>query len=133
MQIISHGLLVPWNKCLWKNSAFHYGDEDENREATKEVRAEIKRAKLQCNNKIEERLGSNNLKAAWDGVKRMTGLHKTKNKPVHIPMWVMVIYLKHVIFFLFFFCFDIHDFSDEHKKLTEEQALVKSTPFSMTQ
>ena len=49
--------------------------------------AEIKRAKLQYKNKIEERLGSNNLKAAWDGVKRMTGLHKTQNKPVHIPMY----------------------------------------------
>ena len=70
-----------------KHSAFHNGDEDENREATKEVRAEIKRAKLQYKNKIEERLGSNNLKAAWDGVKRMTGLHKTQNKPVHIPMY----------------------------------------------
>ena len=34
-----------------KHSAFHNGDEDENREATKEVRAEIKRAKLQYNNK----------------------------------------------------------------------------------
>ena len=40
-----------------KHSAFHNGDEDENREATKEVRAEIKRAKLQYKNKIEERLG----------------------------------------------------------------------------
>ena len=44
-------------------------------------------AKFQYKNKIEERLGSNNLKAAWDGVKRMTGLNKTQNKPVHIPMY----------------------------------------------
>ena len=39
----------------------HYGimDEGGNREATKEVREEIKRAKLQYKNKIKERLGSN--------------------------------------------------------------------------
>ena len=37
-----------------KDSAFHNGVEDENTEATKEVRAEIKRAKLQYKNKIEE-------------------------------------------------------------------------------
>ena len=35
-------------------------------EATKEVRAEIKKAKLQFKNMIEERLGSNNLQAAWE-------------------------------------------------------------------
>ena len=115
-----------------KHSAFHNGDEDENREATKEVRAEIKRAKLQYKNKIEERLGSNNLKAAWDGVKRMTGLHKTQNKPFHIPMYKSDSDLSEALN-TFFSRFDIHDFSDEHKKLTEEQALVKSTLFSITQ
>ena len=46
----------------------------------------IKKAKLQYKNKIEERLGSNNLKAAWDGVKRMIGLQKAHKKPVHLPM-----------------------------------------------
>ena len=69
-----------------KHRAFQNGDEREIREATKEVRAEIKKAKLQYKNKIEERLGSNNLKAAWDGVKRMIGLQKAHKKPVHLPM-----------------------------------------------
>jgi hypothetical protein len=72
------------------------------------------------------------LKAAWDGVKRMTGLHKTQNKPVHIPMYKSDSDLSEALN-TFFSRFDIHDFSDEHKKLTEEQALVKSTLFSITQ
>ena len=69
-----------------KHRVLQNGDEREIREATKEVRAEIKKAKLQYKNKIEERLGSNNLKAAWDGVKRMVGLQKANKKPVNLPM-----------------------------------------------
>lgn len=33
---------------------------------------------------------------------------------------------------IFFSRFDIHDFSDKLKKLTEEQAQVESIPFSIT-
>ena len=73
------------------------------------------------------------MKAAWDGVKRMTGLHKTQNNPVHIPMYKSDSDLSEALNTFFFSRLDIHDFSDEHKKLTEEQALVKSTPFSITQ
>jgi len=34
-----------------------------------------------------EKIGSNNLKVAWDGVKKMIGLQKTQNKPVQLPMY----------------------------------------------
>jgi len=34
-----------------------------------------------------EKIGSNNLKVTWDGVKKMIGLQKTQNKPVQLPMY----------------------------------------------
>lgn len=101
---------------------FYKGDESEKREAKKEVRAEIKRARLQHKNKIEERLGSNNLKAAWDGVKRPTGLHITQNKPIYIPTYESDSDLSELN--TFYSCFDFYDFSDELKNLTDE-ALIK--------
>ncbi|KAK0146536.1 hypothetical protein N1851_014143 [Merluccius polli] len=96
-------------------------------------RSEQKSRRLNYNIKItEERLGSNNLKAAWDGVKRMIGLQKEHKKPVHLPMHKNDSELSEA-FNAFFSRFDSHDFSDKIKKLTEEQAQVKSTPFSITQ
>ena len=91
-------------------------------------RSEQKLRRLNYNIKIrEERLGSNNLKAAWIGVKRMVGLQKANKKPVNLPMH------KNEASNTFFSRFDSYDFSDKLKKLTEEQAQVTSTPFSITQ
>lgn len=58
-----------------KYGAFLKGDEAEKREARRELRAQIKRAKLQYKNKLEEKLSSNILKAAWD-LRLISDFHK---------------------------------------------------------
>ena len=42
----------------------------------------MKSAKLQQQNKQEENAISDNLKAAWDRIRKMKGQYKTENKPV---------------------------------------------------
>lgn len=60
-----------------KHVDFLKGDETAKRETKGEVEVEIKRAKLQYKNKLEE--------AAWDGMRKMTGQQKkAENKPVNI-------------------------------------------------
>ncbi len=75
----------PWlNKAVKdalhrKHNAFLHGDSKDKTEAKKEVRYEIKRAKLQYKSKIEGKFHSNDLRAVWDGMKAMTGQDKRKN------------------------------------------------------
>lgn len=49
-----------------KYGAFLQSDEAEKREARRELRAQIKRAKLEYKHKLEEKLSRKILKAAWD-------------------------------------------------------------------
>lgn len=58
---------------LKRKKAFMEGNVTEVKEIKKEIRSEIKRAKLAYKDKIEAELGSNNLKEAWQGIKLMTG------------------------------------------------------------
>ena len=81
----------PWlNKAVKdalhrKQNAFLYGDVRDKAEAKKEARYEIKRAKLQYKNRIEEKFHSNDLKAVWDGMKAMTSQDgNKKNRPITI-------------------------------------------------
>lgn len=59
-------------ECLSTNS-FTEGNVTEVKEIKKEIRSELKKAKLAYKDKIEAELSSNNLKEAWRGMKLMTG------------------------------------------------------------
>ena len=61
----------------------------------------------------------------------MVGLQKANKKPVNLPMHKNDNELSEALN-TFFSRFDSYDFSDKLKKLTEEQAQVTSTPFSIT-
>lgn len=67
--------------CKRKN-AFNEGNVTEVKEIKKEIRSEIKKAKLRYRDKIEAELGSNNLREAWNGMKSMTGYNDKGNKNI---------------------------------------------------
>lgn len=69
----------PWSsKALMRliherKKAFIEGNILKVREIRKEIRSEIKKAKIKYKDKVEAEMGSNNLRFAWAGMKHMTG------------------------------------------------------------
>lgn len=54
------------------------------------MRSEIKEAKLKYNENIEGELSSNNLRAAWNGMRTMVGLQDKGNKMIVLTKdWLM--------------------------------------------
>lgn len=56
-----------------RKTVFNKGDANAERAVRKEIRTEIKKAKLRYKDKIEAELRSNNLKRTWKGMKTMIG------------------------------------------------------------
>lgn len=56
-----------------RKKAFIEGNILKVREIRKEIRSEIKKAKVKYKDKVEAEMGSNNLRVAWAGMKHMTG------------------------------------------------------------
>lgn len=61
-----------------KKKTFYLGDLVEKKAVSREVKNEIKKAKSQYRNKIENQYNSGDLKAAWQGIKTMAAI----NQPV---------------------------------------------------
>jgi len=64
-----------------KKTAFLKGDNELLREKRKELRSQIKKAKLDFKNKVESRLNMGNAKQAWDGLNTMMG--RETRKPMY--------------------------------------------------
>ena len=106
----------PWVSKSLKNSlnrkklAFHQGDIDQQREAKKLVKKELKLAKIQYKNKVEEELKNGSSRSAWRGIKSMVGMQDTKKclSDPHKSDSALAEELNQ-----FYLRFDSHDFSNE--------------------
>ena len=115
----------PWiskdikNLLLKKKYAFNHGDTLLERESKKEVRAEIKKAKLRYKDKIEAELSSNNSKRAWNGMKTMTGTQTKNNKKVTLDGYTSDQPLANDLN-SFYLRFDNYDFTAQMNELREK-------------
>lgn len=104
---------------LKKKKAFMEGNVSEVKEIKKEIRSEIKKAKLAYKDKIEAELGSNNLKEAWQGMKLMTGCtDKGCNRNTALTGFNSDKQLADELN-SFYLRFDNHDFTDTVNKLKD--------------
>lgn len=71
-----------------KHAAYQSRNNTEIRDARRDVRAEIKKAK-QYKNKLEEKFGSNNFRAVWYGMRKMAGMGQTENESITIKGYVI--------------------------------------------
>lgn len=106
----------PWVSKSLKNSlnrkkiAYYKGDITEQREAQKLVRNEIRLAKMQYKNKVQDELRSGDSRSAWKGIKSMVGIQDKKKRVSHADKSDLTLAKELNQFYL---RFDSKDFSDE--------------------
>lgn len=59
-----------------KKRTFYCGDPLEKKAVSREVKNEIKKAKIQYRRKIENKCSRGNLRAAWQGIKSMAAINQ---------------------------------------------------------
>lgn len=69
-----------------KKMIYCTGNQMERKEVSREVRGEIRKAKLKYKDKIEARYSSGDLRAAWQGIKNMASINQQNNnrKPIRV-------------------------------------------------
>lgn len=66
------------NSLIMKKIAYYQGDIIQQKEAQKIVKREIKLAKMQYNDKVQDKLRMGNSRSAWRGLKSMLGIQDKK-------------------------------------------------------
>ena len=111
----------PWASSALKGlihnrkNAFNEGDLPKVKDLNREIKSEIKKAKLRYKDKIEAELSSNNLKEAWNGMKVMTGSNDKGIKHISMPGFNSDVQLADELN-SFYLRFENQDFAD---KVTE--------------
>lgn len=95
-----------------KKRAFKLDNLSELNGLQREIKCEIKRAKLAYKQKVEDKLSSNSLGSAWDSVKTMVGLNDKTKKRVSLEGFHSDQALAEELN-KFYSRFDVHDFSKE--------------------
>lgn len=111
-----------------KHKAFLHGDGKDKIEAKKEVRYEIKRAKLQYKSEIEEKFHSNDLRAVWDGMKAMTGQDKKNPGSVIIDGFDSNLGLANALNDFYLRFNDEHDFTKDHGNFVDSLNDITANP-----
>ena len=94
-----------------EKQAFKMGNLSELNSLQKEIKHEIKRAKLCYKQTVENKLRNNNSGSAWDSIRTMTGLNDKTKKRVMLEGFTSDMSLAQELN-NFYSRFDIHDFSN---------------------
>lgn len=106
---VSRHLKVLLNK---KKQAFKQGNVTELTSVQKEIKQDIRRAKLSYKQKIEDKLSNNNLGSAWDSISYMVGRNDNVKKRVSLDGFTSDLVLAQELN-KFYSRFDMHDFNNE--------------------
>lgn len=105
----SRQLKVLLNK---KKQAFKQGDSTELMSVHKEIKREIRRAKLSYKRKLEDMLSNNNMGSAWDSIRSMVGLTDNVKKRVSLDGFTSDLVLAQELN-KFYSRFDVYFFNNE--------------------